>query len=184
MQTMACIKSFVRLFHFSDRDDIEVFVPRAPLRHPEVEPLVWAIDEAHIAMYLFPRDCPRISAWPLVQGPSAMRLLIDRRFETAWRNEPLVRYEFDPNAPIEATEVPGVVVCRESVRPIGRRLLTDLPMEIAALGLAVEVVDSLSLASREFYDPESRRFIEDWHVSMNRMSLLPDWDGEAGRPVV
>jgi hypothetical protein len=27
-------------------------------------PLVWAIDEPHEPMYLFPRDCPRILIWP------------------------------------------------------------------------------------------------------------------------
>ena len=174
----------MRLFHFSDRDDIEVFRPRSPLRHPEVEPLVWAIDEVHMAMYLFPRDCPRISAWPLEKGPAAMRLLIDCRFETAWRSESLVQYEFEPAAPFEATEVPGVVICREPLRPISKVVLPNLPEAVAKLGLAVEVVDSLSKASLEFYDPEARRFLRGWHVSMNRMSLLPDWDGEAGRPIL
>ena len=62
----------MRLFHFSDDPAIARFEPRAVLvpspRAPGREwlngPLVWAIDEPHQPMYLFPRDCPRILLWP------------------------------------------------------------------------------------------------------------------------
>ncbi|MDF2901263.1 MAG: hypothetical protein K0Q62_1322, partial [Phenylobacterium sp.] len=62
----------MRLFHFSDDPAIERFEPRPVLvpsaRAPGREwlngPLVWAIDEPHQPMYLFPRDCPRILLWP------------------------------------------------------------------------------------------------------------------------
>src|SRR5438309_11897513 len=53
------------LYHFSEDPDIAVFSPRQPARRPEVQPLVWAIDEWHAPMYFFPRDCPRILFWPL-----------------------------------------------------------------------------------------------------------------------
>ncbi|HMG50328.1 MAG TPA: hypothetical protein VK597_07005, partial [Inquilinus sp.] len=62
----------MRLFHFSDDPAIERFEPR-PVRVPSARPagrewlngpLVWAIDDAHQMLYLFPRDCPRILAWP------------------------------------------------------------------------------------------------------------------------
>ena len=64
--------SRVRLFHFSDDPGITVFEPRPVLKpsaRPEGRdwlngPLVWAIDEPHQPMYLFPRDCPRILLWP------------------------------------------------------------------------------------------------------------------------
>ena len=57
-----------RLYHFSDDPSITRFVPRPVLvpatRPPGSDwlngPLVWAIDEWHQPMYLFPRDCPRI----------------------------------------------------------------------------------------------------------------------------
>ena len=61
----------LRLFHFSELDSIDVFKPRS-VRVPEPRPagcewlngpLVWAIDEWHQPMYLFPRDCPRILLW-------------------------------------------------------------------------------------------------------------------------
>src|SRR5947207_3071421 len=52
------------LYHFSEEPDIAVFVPRSPLERPEVEPLVWAIDEWHAPMYFVPRNCPRACFWP------------------------------------------------------------------------------------------------------------------------
>ena len=62
----------MRLFHFSERGDIDAFVPR-PVDIPAQRaagmdwlngPLVWAIDDWHQPMYIFPRDCPRILVWP------------------------------------------------------------------------------------------------------------------------
>src|SRR5689334_11158066 len=62
----------MRLFHFSEQSDIEAFAPR-PVAVPARRatgmdwlngPLVWAIDDWHQPMYLFPRDCPRILLWP------------------------------------------------------------------------------------------------------------------------
>jgi hypothetical protein len=52
------------LCHFSEQPGIKVFEPRSPLAHPDVEPLVWAIDEWHAPMYYLPRDCPRACFWP------------------------------------------------------------------------------------------------------------------------
>src|SRR5262245_29586237 len=65
----------MKLFHFSDDPRIEVFEPR-PVRVPAGRspdrewlngPLVWAIDQPHSILYLFPRECPRIVIWPTVQ---------------------------------------------------------------------------------------------------------------------
>ncbi len=58
----------MRLFHFSDDPAIALFVPR-PVAVPLARsagrewlngPLVWATDELHAILYLFPRDCPRV----------------------------------------------------------------------------------------------------------------------------
>src|SRR5271168_1565265 len=62
----------MRLFHFSEDPGIALFAPR-PVRTPVARPagqdwlngpLVWAIDEAHDILHLFPRECPRIVIWP------------------------------------------------------------------------------------------------------------------------
>jgi|ERR1035437_264431 hypothetical protein len=61
----------MRLFHFSEDPAIAKFDPRpvqvASDRPAGREwlngPLVWAIEESHQRLYLFPRDCPRILLW-------------------------------------------------------------------------------------------------------------------------
>ena len=54
----------VELFHFSHDPGIRRFVPHVPPTNPTHEPAVWAIDAAHASLYWFPRDCPRVTAWP------------------------------------------------------------------------------------------------------------------------
>lgn len=51
--------SNTKLFHVSEEQDIEKFIPRySPHTN---KPVVWAISEDKLASYLLPRDCPRIS---------------------------------------------------------------------------------------------------------------------------
>ena len=61
----------MRLFHFSERGDIQAFHPRAVEKASKRKPgrewlnghLVWAIDDLHQPLHLFPRECPRILVW-------------------------------------------------------------------------------------------------------------------------
>ncbi|MEK5057934.1 hypothetical protein BK126_06540 [Paenibacillus sp. FSL H7-0326] len=48
------------LFHFSEDDSINIFVPKQKQNRPDFPAVVWAIDEEHEFSYYFPRDCPRI----------------------------------------------------------------------------------------------------------------------------
>jgi len=54
----------VDLFHFSHDPAIERFTPHVPATNPDQSPAVWAIDGEHAPLYWFPRDCPRVAAWP------------------------------------------------------------------------------------------------------------------------
>lgn len=54
----------MELFHFSHEPGIRHFVPHVPPTNPTHGPAVWAIDAAHAPLYWFPRDCPRVTAWP------------------------------------------------------------------------------------------------------------------------
>ena len=62
----------MKLQHFSDDPAITLFEPR-PVRVPSTcppgrdrlnGPPVWATDEPHAILHLFPRDCPRVVVWP------------------------------------------------------------------------------------------------------------------------
>ncbi len=138
----------MRLFHFSDDPDIDIFTPR-PVRIPVERPagmdwlngpLVWAIDDAHGPMYLFPRECPRILLWAT---PETKREDYDDWWrgshskilayvETAWlervETATIYRYEL-PTATFEDLDDAGMWVSKTAVKPFGLETLSNLPQE-------------------------------------------------------
>jgi hypothetical protein len=151
-----------RLFHFSDDPSIDVFVPRAvrvpSARPPGQEwlngPLVWAVDEAHQATYLFPRDCPRILLWLTEDTTEADRSQWwgDRQcrmiahVEWAWleriRAASLYRYEL-PSSTFEPLEGEWMWVSREPVRPVHSRPCGSLLDALASENVELRVMESL-----------------------------------------
>ncbi len=152
----------MRLFHFSDDGDIARFVPR-PVRTPASRPdgmewmngpLVWAIDEEWQAMYLFPRDCPRIilkrkpttTAEDLMQWWGRRESPMIAHIEWAWfdrlKTERLFRYELAAEGFEYVGEI-GTWVSRSPVEPIGRELIPDLPAALAAARVELRVMPSL-----------------------------------------
>lgn len=153
----------MRLFHFSDDPAIACFVPR-PVAVPAERapgkgwlngPLVWAIETDWQALYLFPRDCPRILLRPgpdttpedMFQWfpPGALRTVV--YVERAWldrlRTARLHRYELPP-ATFESLNDAGMWISREPVQPLAVETLTDLPAALAAHGAELRVLPDLS----------------------------------------
>ena len=152
----------MRLFHFSDDPSIEVFEPRpvlVPSRRPPGRewlngPLVWAIDEPHQPMYLFPRDCPRILLWPKPDttdedrarwfGERSCRMIA--YIEDAWRERVhsgfILRYEF-AEAGFENLGDAGMWVSRCAAVPIAVTRFDDLPGELEAQNVELVSLDSL-----------------------------------------
>lgn len=147
-----------RLNHFSEEPGIGEFVPRpvaVPSQRPPGRewlngPLVWAIDEQHQAMYLFPRECPRILLWPVASTTAADR---DRWFgatgarmiahiEWAWFERlcagHVFRYGLPPESFIELDDA-GMWVSRQTVVPT----IVDLPAAMRAAGVELRVMPSL-----------------------------------------
>jgi hypothetical protein len=176
----------VRLFHFSDDPAIACFEPR-PVRVPAERPagrewlngpLVWAIDDAHEMLYLFPRDCPRILAWATPRSTAADRARWlgpgDPRavafVETTWidrlRAAVLHRYEL-PAATFRSIEDAGMWVSEAPVVPLGRVALTRLEGELARRGVDLRVVDSLA--------PLAALWESSLHVSGVRLRNSPTW---------
>ena len=153
----------MRLFHFSDDPAIVRFVPRPVTtpspRSPGFEwlngPLVWAIDEPHAPMYLFPRDCPRILVWAVEAttscdrerwfGSTAARMIA--HVERAWwervRTASIHRYEL-PTAAFTTLGDAGMHVSRDAVVPLSVETLTDLPAALRHAGVELRVVDDLT----------------------------------------
>jgi len=152
----------MRLFHFSDDPVIGLFQPRpvrVPSRRPPGRewlngPLVWAIDEPHQPMYLFPRDCPRILLWwkPDTSEEDSARWFGDRAcrmlayIENAWQERVaraiLYRYEFADEG-FEDLGDAGMWVSRESVAPLAVTRIDDLAAELGTQGVELIAVESL-----------------------------------------
>ena len=152
----------MRLFHFSDNPNIDIFVPR-PVR-VSVErppgmawlngPLVWAIDEKHQPMYLFPRECPRILLWTTPEtNPEdydywwqGSRRKVLAYVEEAWlgrvQRETIYRYEM-PSLTFEDLDDVGMWVSKVAVEPLGLETLANLPREHQAYDVGLRVLENL-----------------------------------------
>jgi len=153
----------MRLFHFSEESDIDVFEPQ-PVNIPSTRapgsewlngPLVWAIDEWHQPMYLFPRDCPRILIWPVPSttpndlriywGASSHRMIAS--IEWSWLEKlsgvVLYRYELPVNS-FESLDDAGMWVSRTSVKPINVEQINDIRSALRACEVELRIMPSLS----------------------------------------
>ena len=181
----------MRLYHFSDRGDIDRFEPRPVTlpaqRRPGHEwlngPLVWAIDENHQSMYLFPRDCPRILLWAtetttpadraawLRRGEHRMVACIERAWFDRFRDARLYRYLL-PSEPFESLGDAGMWVARDAVAPLESVILDDLAVALAAAGTELRVMDSLA--------PLRAAQASSLHVSTIRLRNSTTWNDEGG----
>jgi hypothetical protein len=180
---------FVRLFHFSDDANIGIFKLRPARISTERptgrewlnEPLVWAIDELHQPMYLFPRDCPRVLYWPTsTTTPEDYRRLWGERscavvahIEWSWldrlRTAILHRYEF-LEADFMNLHDAGMWVSRTPITLIKVETLRDLPAELRGQGVEVRVMESLV--------PLKELWKTSFHVSGIRLRNARDWKSE------
>lgn len=116
--------------------------------------LVWAIDDWHQPLYLFPRDCPRILVWPGPRttpedraswwGGRAARMAA--YVEAAWRDRlsaaTLYRYELRGSA-FEPLNDAGMYVSRVPVEPLERTVIESLPASLAGCEVELEIMPSL-----------------------------------------
>ena len=122
------ISSPATLFHFSENPTITKFVPHVPRTNPTHAPAVWAIDEDHAPLYWFPRDCPRVTAWP---RNSTERVTFENVFctdaprvhgiESKWleavRSTVLFRYTLPSESFVPWSEASGQWISEMEVEP-------------------------------------------------------------------
>jgi hypothetical protein len=180
----------MRLRHFSDDPDIMTFVPR-PLQTPVDRgphrgwlngPLVWATDDAHSLLYLFPRECPRIVIWPTAttNAEDRNRWFGDRScraiayIEDDWveRVRAAVVYRYDmPCATFEDIDDVGMWVSRTIVNPLGVEPVANLPVAMEAQNIELRFLPRLI--------PLRGVWQTTLHASGIRMRNAQDW-GEPG----
>jgi hypothetical protein len=147
----------VRLFHFSDDPNITHFEPRTPPHRPGVEPLVWAVDEANQATYLFPRECPRILLWPTPETTAEDRAAwwgdrpdtpLIAHVEWDWyerlRTQTLYRYELPPETFQPLKDDTWMWVSRTAVEPLAMEPIPDIMTAMADAGVELRLMRSLA----------------------------------------
>jgi hypothetical protein len=64
------------VLHFSEDPAIAEFAPHVAATAQVPDPYVWAVDAEHAPSYWFPRNCPRMMAWPGPQTTADDRVRI------------------------------------------------------------------------------------------------------------
>lgn len=142
------------LHHFSEDDTITSFTPHVPKTNPCQPAAVWAIDTDHAPLYWFPRDCPRVTAWPrnkkeLPGFEAALTTKAPRlhAIEIGWlermRTTKLYRYDFlaDDFEPWE--EASGQWIADHAVTPVSVNPVGDLVGLHEAAGIELRLLPIL-----------------------------------------
>lgn len=145
----------MRLFHVSQEPDIEAFKPRWHPHQPDLEPAVWAVDEARLRNYLLPRECPRVTfyAWSESNDEDVATYLDGKRnkivvaVEEAWlqrvKETTLYLYEMPQESFKLHDKCAGHHRSTDVVQPLKRHVTKDLPMRIRERGAEFRPLDTL-----------------------------------------
>ena len=161
------------LYHFSEDPAIERFVPHVPRTNPSLQPGVWAIDYAHSPLYWFPRDCPRVTAFPRNDSErrryrEAFCTIADRvhAIETGWlhrvRTATLYRYSFEASAFRPWPESSGQWISESIILPVDVEPLNDL------LGMHADAMIDLRVVP-DLWPIYDLAMSDQWDYSMVRM---------------
>lgn len=128
---------------------------------------MWAIDEDHAPLYWFPRDCPRVTAWPRnsaeratfrsVFSTDALRVHgIESKWLEAFRSTALFRYSLPPESFVPSAEASGQWVSEVEVEPIEVRPVGDLLARHVVAGIELRITPDLwplhDLAKSDLWD--------------------------------
>lgn len=178
----------MQLYHFSENPNIQRFVPRAPLAHPDKEPRVWAIDEWHSPLYFLPSDCPRATFWPLEHTSEADRKLYwpdnSVRMVIAIEHAWLERFT---QAKIYRYTMPAetFISCEDFGAHVSEQIV--IPLDVEEVGPPWTAMANASVDFRVM--PSLRGFAHllmetTFHWSLIRMRNAVDWDLAPGIPVM
>lgn len=166
------------VYHFSEEGAIREFVPRMSRLG---RPLVWAVDAERAPLYLLPRDCPRVTFWPLPRSTPADlarwwahvagRIVV--AIEVAWldrlRSCQLYCYSFAASDFAPVADDPWMLASRSTVRPLAVEPVGDLLQRQAEAGSELRLCQSLV--------PLGRAIIKtSLHYSLIRMRNAAGWE--------
>jgi len=143
------------LYHFSEDDGIEIFVPRVKQNRPDVPAVVWAIDEEHEFTYYFPRNCPRIVLKKdETTTDQHMQLFFKHTsadtivtVESDWykriSTQTLFRYSFDETGFELFDKTAGYYISRQTVKPKSVQKYEDLIGKLIQKGVELRFTANL-----------------------------------------
>jgi hypothetical protein len=134
-------------------DDRPIRAARAPHR-PSAHARGVGDRREHAPLYWFPRDCPRVTAWPRdAQEGIAFRIAFATRasrvhaIELGWldrmRATALYRYALDASAFSPWPDATGQWICSQEIEPLSVAPVGDLLAEHARAGIELRLVPSL-----------------------------------------
>lgn len=147
----------MRLFHVSEEENIEIFEPRIPTRQDldQTVGLVWTIDEARLANFLTPRECPRVCYYRTDKTSkedverfftsSSMNhvVIIEKDWYQRMLDTTLYIYEFESAHFELLDDVAGYYVSKRTEKPIAKFQINDLMKELINRNVEVRIVDCL-----------------------------------------
>lgn len=147
----------LRLFHISEENNIEPFLPRISKKQWNYEKYVWAINEEKLHNYLLPRECPRICInlekikkpvdWLTVFSLEKQKavIFIPNNWVAKAQNRTLLRYEFDKNNFSLIDEIAGYYVSRSIEHPIHKVELKNCEQELVNSKIKLIPLDKINM---------------------------------------
>jgi hypothetical protein len=174
------------LHHFSEDPGISRFEPHVPATNPTHRAGVWALDAHHAPLYWFPRDCPRVTAWPRTPHErstfrsawttTAKRVhAIELRWLDRMRATTLYRYDLSADDFAPWPDASGQWFAERPVVPVAVVPLGDLLGLHVAADIELRAVPSL-------WPLHDLAVSDDWDFGIVRMSnAQPRAEDDASR---
>jgi hypothetical protein len=143
------------MYHFSEDDSIQHFLPRPHPTHPDKPPMVWAIDGWHAPLYFFPRDCPRVAFWAtpdtteedrqrfLAHTTARMVIAVESRWLKRIQTSNLFVYHLPEDTFSLFDEGAGYYTSLEPVTPVKVEPVGDLLTRLADADVELRITPSL-----------------------------------------
>ncbi len=145
----------MRLFHVSEEANIEVFIPRIPIREDmdKSKGLVWALTEEHLPQFLTPRECPRVTyrigdkttqddIKKFFSSSSRYCVAIEYAWYKAMASTTLYVYEFNI-ANFYFDDCAGFYVSDQTEKPIHVTQYDDLLSELFMRNVEIRLISNL-----------------------------------------
>lgn len=145
------------LFHVSHDSGIERFEPRPPpsANVGVTEDTVWAIEGARLMNYFLPRDCPRVTFYPVgtsteedierLMSPGSRKHVV--AIETGWLERVLQAEIWIYSLPPETFQCvdagAGYWVSKVGVIPLSKRKVNNSLLEMVSMGGELRVLPNL-----------------------------------------